>query len=219
MKVLDLFSGAGGCTRGYQLAGFEVTGVDIKKQRHYCGENFIQCDALTYLDWIIKTGEIYQYGLIHASPPCQGYSRTKGLTTKQHPMLIEPTRNLLIASGAHYVIENVVGAPLVNPIMLDGTMFGLWTVRKRLFECSFPITNIPPSIKQKSFNMGRKPEGGFKDGDYINVVGHFTDIAYARRAMQISWMSVRELAQAIPPAYTEFIAKEYLKYVGKSDLP
>jgi DNA (cytosine-5)-methyltransferase 1 len=49
MRLLDLFCGAGGATRGYQLAGFHVRGVDHKPQPRYCGEEFVLSDALDYL--------------------------------------------------------------------------------------------------------------------------------------------------------------------------
>ena len=68
--LLDLFCGAGGAAKGYQMAGFHVTGVDIKAQPRYAGDRFIQADALDYL---AKHG--HEYDAIHASPPCQRHTR------------------------------------------------------------------------------------------------------------------------------------------------
>ncbi len=116
MRLLDLFCGAGGCSAGYQRAGFEVAGVDIERQPRYCGDQFIQADALEYLTALIESGGIAEFDAVHASPPCQGYSATKVLKPVDHPMLIEDTRRLLQASGLPYVIENVPGAPLINPV-------------------------------------------------------------------------------------------------------
>src|SRR5215472_2155359 len=110
-RLLDLFCGAGGATKGYQRAGFHVTGVDIEPQPRYCGDEFIQADALEVLaDLEFLAG----FDVIHASPPCQAYSRTQRFhnVRHDHPDLLPPTRARLIASGLPYVIENVEGAPL-----------------------------------------------------------------------------------------------------------
>ncbi len=136
-RLLDLFCGGGGATCGYQQAGFHVTGVDIAPQPHYCGDVFLQADALVYLR---LHGQ--EYDVIHASPPCQAYSALKHYTTKAHPMLIGAVRAALQAKGVPYVIENVVGAPMHFPLLLCGSMFDLQTPcgaqlrRHRLFESS-----------------------------------------------------------------------------------
>jgi DNA (cytosine-5)-methyltransferase 1 len=83
--------------------------------------------------------------VIHASPPCQAHSTLGSLwKDREHPDLVAPTRELLKASGLPYVIENVVGAPLENPVMLCGSTFGLGANgrqlrRHRLFESNVPI--------------------------------------------------------------------------------
>lgn len=208
--LLDLFCGQGGCSKGYQLAGFETVGVDLSPQKRYCGDKFIQTNAVEYLDKIIRSGEILQYQLIHASPPCQLFAQTRFLNTRKHENLIETIRTLLLTSGCHYVIENVVGAPLINPIMLCGAMFpDLMVYRHRLFETSFPIAapEHPKHIHPQN-NMGYKP----KDGEFVYVVGHFIDVKYARKAMGISWMERNGLSQAIPPRYCEYVGREYLKW-------
>lgn len=198
-RLLDLYCGAGGCAAGYQMAGFHVTGVDIKPQKRYCGDEFVQADALEYLS---KYGR--RYSVIHASPPCQAYSATKSLWKRERPDLIAATRNMLKHSGKPYIIENVPGSPLLDPIMLCGTMFGLNTIRHRLFEI-WPFTL--PAIRRCNHikpvaKFGRRP---VRDKEYITVVGHFSDIQYAREAMGINWMVGSELSQAIPPAYTRWI--------------
>lgn len=188
---------------GYHRAGFEVVGVDSRPQPRY-PFRFIRDDALSYLEAMIRTGGIDEYDLIHASPPCQGYSRLKGLASKEHPQLIEPVRELLVRSGRPYVIENVVGAPLRNWVMLCGTMFGLLVVRHRLFEC-YPQVIISPATcghRRGVVRSGRRPD---RKKHYASVVGHFSDKAFAEEAMGINWMTTREMAQAIPPAYTEWI--------------
>ena len=204
MKLLDLFCGAGGCAVGYYRAGFhDITGVDINNQPRY-PYNFVQGDALEYL---AEHG--HEYDFIHASPPCQGYSKTAKLLSDNaasYPKLIPQVRELLQATGKPYVIENVPGAPLKNPVWLTGTMFDLMTTKPRMFECSFDVPfMLAPMPHARQVKMGRKP----KAGEYIQVVGHFTDTDYARKAMDIDWMNRKELAEAVPPAYTQWIAEQY----------
>ena len=205
MKLLDLFCGAGGASVGYRRAGrFEITGVDIVDQPNYPFE-FIQADALKF--------DLSGYDVIHASPPCQNYcwcttkARNQG---KTYPDLIEPTRELLIDSGKPYVIENVVGAPLRNPTYLEGTMFGLGVIRRRLFETNWWLPQ-PMYISRK---------GTVKDRTYCSVAGNGGDgsnrVDDWRKAMGIYWMTQAEIKQAIPPAYTEYIG-QYLLGVKLSD--
>lgn len=191
--MLDLFCKAGGAGYGYHLAGYDVTGVDVEPQPNY-PFTFCQADAMTY--------PLDGFDLIHASPPCQAYSEAGKLRGNEHPRLIEPTRSRLAASGIPYVIENVVGAPLIDPVMLCGAMFGLRTYRHRLFEASFtiPMPEHPEHVVRQA-KMGRPPAAG----EFIQVVGHTGAVDEARAAMGIWWMTSDELAQAIPPAYTVHI--------------
>jgi DNA (cytosine-5)-methyltransferase 1 len=203
-RLLDLYCCAGGATCGYQRAGFYVVGVDIAPQPHYIGDEFVQSDALAYLR---EHG--HEFDAIHASPPCQEYTkaaqqwRTFG---KEYPDMVGQTREALKAAGKPYVIENVPGAPLVNPVILNGAMFGLLVHRVRLFECSFEVPFfLLPQLK-RPVKMGR----AVVEGDVIQPVGHFSGADYARRQMGIDWMNKAELAQAIPPVYCEYIGKQLL---------
>lgn len=135
MRLLDLFCGAGGSAMGYHRAGFdEIVGVDIKPQKRY-PFTFVQGDALEY---VAAHGQ--EFDAIHASPPCQAFTVLRAMwNAREHPNLVAPTRDCLTATGRPYVIENVPGAPLFEPIMLCGSMFGLGTGdaelrRHRLFE-------------------------------------------------------------------------------------
>lgn len=208
-RLLDLYCKAGGCTKGYQMAGFYVVGVDIEPQPHYCGDEFIQADALTV--------DLSGYDCYHASPPCQDSSRASmqwWVAGKVYPQLIAATRDRLIATGKPYIIENVPGAPLINPVKLNGAMFGRRVRRNRLFETSFemPLVLIPKEEAAHFRKMGRP----VREGEIITPVGHFSNIPYARRQMGIDWMNQGELAQAIPPAYTEFIGKYLMAEVLKN---
>ena len=206
-RLLDLFCCAGGAGMGYSLAGFDVVGVDIKPQPNYPFA-FHQADALAL------PAEVYNdYDAIHASPPCQAFTKAQKLHGNTHPDLIESTRAILKASGLPYIIENVVGAPLVNPTLLMGTMFGLRTERPRLFETSFQLPLILDSQRTKpQAKMGRP----VKDDEFMQIVGHFSNVALAREIMGTPWMNQHEMAQAIPPAYTEFIGTELLKILERA---
>lgn len=144
-RLLDLFSGAGGSARGYQMAGSHVTGVDNRPQPHYCGDAFILADALEY---VAEHG--WEYDAIHASPPCQAYSIMNNLPWfrgRVYPLLILPVIELLETLDKPYVLENVMGARYgakglakrgleshgLKAGWLCGGMFGLRFYRHRLF--------------------------------------------------------------------------------------
>jgi DNA (cytosine-5)-methyltransferase 1 len=207
--LLDLFCCAGGAGVGYARAGFNVIGVDIVPQPHY-PFTFVQADALAVLRGQIANLGIEKFAVVHASPPCQLYSNAQRIRDRDHPDLIGPTRALLAPLGVPYVIENVMGArdEMVDPVMLCGAMFPeLRVYRHRLFESSIRLT-VPshPKHVHKQTKMGRTPV----EGEFIHVVGNFSGVAYARKAMGIDWMVRDELREAIPPAYTEFIGRQLL---------
>lgn len=132
-RLLDLYCSAGGAGMGYHRAGFEVVGVDIVAQKNYPFE-FHQADALTY--------PLEGFDAIHASPPCQAYS-TATLDQSRHPDLYAPTRDILVASGLPYVIENVMGAPYDHGFILCGSMFDMPIQRHRNFETSWMVFQPP----------------------------------------------------------------------------
>lgn len=202
-RLLDLFCGAGGAGMGYARAGFDVVGVDITPQPRYPFE-FHQADAMTY--------PLDGFDAIHASPPCQAYSlaskqwRKSG---KEYLDLLAPTRERLEGSGVPWVIENVPGAPMKNPTVLNGAFFGLRLRRTRWFETSFPMPLVLiPKEESSGFRMGRP----VAEGGIVTPVGHFSGADYARRVMGCEWMTQRELTQAIPPAYTEYIGRHLMQF-------
>lgn len=202
LTALDLCCKAGGAGRGLKKAGFRVLGMDIEYQFRYGGDLFMPANVLD-----LPVEFLRAFDFLWASPPCQAHTNAQRIRGYEHPDLIEPVRALLKASGVPYCIENVPGAPLIKPVELCGAMFGLRTYRHRLFECSFPIEAPPhPKHERPTTKMGRKP----KDGEFIHVVGNFSGVAAAREAMGIDWMTRDELREAIPPAYSEYIAKAFL---------
>jgi len=208
-RLLDLFCGAGGCSVGYHRAGFDVVvGVDIKPQPRYPFA-FVQADALEY---VAEHG--HEFDVIHASPPCQGYSRMRHVTGKEYPLMIEDVRAALRATSKPYIMENVEDAPLIDDILLCGTMFGLKVFRHRRFETSF-FMMAPPHITHTLFGKGQKQGRPItEERQYITVTGNFSGIETGKRAMGIDWMSKRELTQAIPPAYTEYIGRHLMEVLS-----
>ncbi len=210
--LLDLFCGAGGAAMGYHRAGFEVVGVDIELQPHYPFE-FIQADALTF--------PLNGFDAYHASPPCQRFSQAARLhnNASSHPDFVIPMRDRLIRINKPYVIENVVGCPLINPVQLCGSSFGLRVRRHRLFETNFPIWKVPCSHywqnKNRLWSIRQKYRTIRTGVCYVfgnQEVGQTVDDW--KSAMGIDWMVRDELSQAIPPAYTEYIGK-YLLWAMK----
>ena len=191
---------------GYQQAGFEVTGIDIKKQKRYPFE-FIQADALEVMK---DLDYLRSFDVITASPPCQTHSITQHLRNAQGKStdkidLIPQTREALVLSGKPYVIENVKGAPLIDPIQLCGSSFGLKVRRHRIFESNLELVGSICNHKAQG-----KPVGIYGSmRDEIPGGGHTAKtIEQAREAMGIDWMLWGDLVEAIPPVYTKFIGKQ-----------
>lgn len=222
MILLDLFCKAGGAARGYANAGFDIVGIDTEPQPHYPYE-FIQADAIEYV-----TQHGYKFNAIHASPPCQHYSilsqNIKNRTGKVYPDLVVPTRNALIASGKPYVIENVVGAPLINPIILQGDMFGLRVIKRRLFEINFEVPQPPliyrPGKDKPGFymNFATSPGSKLKFGKpFKKYRGSLKGIAATRAAHGIDWpMNDSEANNAIPPPYTHYIGLHLMNHINNN---
>lgn len=205
MKALDLFCGAGGASMGLRRAGFDVTGIDIAPQKNY-PFRFIQGDALA--------ADLSGYDFVWASPPCQAHSSLKSMhNAKKHLDLIPATRAKLKAWDGPSVIENVCGAPLWNPVKLCGTMFGLGTGdaelrRHRLFECSFWFLSGIYCNHSRPRVIGVYGGHGRDRRRKVNTQDYSTE--QRREAMGIDWMTGAELSQAIPPAYSEYLARQFM---------
>lgn len=213
LKLLDLYCGVGGASSGYAKAGFEVYGIDLKHGKRY-PYAYTRADVLE----VIKDIDyLRQFDVIHASPPCQTHSITKHLRNAQGNStnkldLIPQTREALIVSGKPYIIENVPGSPLIDPVQLCGSSFGLKVRRHRLFESNMPIKGSVCNHKLQGRPigvygaMGDKPQGLDKvTGKYVYGGLVATNIDEARQAMGIDWAIWSELVEAIPPAYTEYL--------------
>lgn len=228
--LLDLYCCQGGASRGYADAGWSPVGIDIDPQPRYPFP-FHQGDAIEAMATLVRgdslpfvdpDGQVQHLWLsditaAHASPPCQARTKAQKIRGNEHPNLIAPTRDLLIKAGLPYVIENVVPEnadtdpdPLIDPMMLCGAMFGIETYRHRLFETNFEVEapEHPVHIFRNT-KMGRRPV----EGEFMHIVGNFTDPERARRIMSMPWASRDGLREAIPPVYAEHIGRQMRAHV------
>ncbi|MFJ2513467.1 DNA cytosine methyltransferase [Streptomyces griseoviridis] len=201
MRVLDLCSGAGGLSMGYYLAGFDVVGVDIAPQSNY-PFTFVQADALDYC-----AAHGHTFDLVHGSWPCERYAtvtRWRG-NPDNHPDLVAPGRQAMQATGRPWVMENVpetATAGILRPdYLLCGTQFGLDVRRHRAFETSWGGGGdlVAPCWHRRN----------------LLAFTHKNERAYAD-AMGCTWMTSLEARKAVPPAYTQWIARQYLTHEGRT---
>ena len=220
MLILDLFCGAGGAAVGYHRAGFNVIGVDLHPQPHY-PFTFWQADAMEILDELAM-GVAYAVHAVHASPPCQHYSDLahRNGNRDDHPDLIAQVRARLQAARLPYIIENVEGAPLVRPVWLCGTMFaGLRVLRHRGFESSLPLTAPPHGHHPLCYTRDRRKNHYGRLDPWTAFVhvngGGNAPVAAKLDAMGIDWpMTGREVNEAIPPAYTEWVGRQLIEQIA-----
>lgn len=227
-RLLDLFSGAGGAAVGYARAGFKVVGVDHVAQPNYPFP-IVVADALEWLEkWVLSGHETFD--AIHASPPCQAFTTMSGRWRNQetkadgHQDLIAATRELLEEAGLPYVIENVEGAShslTGNVVKICGATVGLKQSRHRLFECGGWFALVPPcSCRGREFKsvIGKYPDGRWlwrrPDGRVTNYV--VSSLEEGQELLGIDWMNWRELAEAVPPAYTELLGEQLMHQVRET---
>lgn len=208
LSGLDLFCGGGGMTAGFMAHGHHMTGVDIQNMHGVYPGTFVRMDALTYLE-----KNHGRYDFIIASPPCQRDCTLTAGTNKGHryPTYTVETMAMLRDIGKPYIIENPLGnTPLRRDLMLCGETFGLRVIRHRLFEIGGFSVPQPEHIPHRGRTKGWR-HGTLYDGYYYAVYGRGGGkgtIDEWRKAMGIDWMTDRShLAEAIPPAYTEYIAQ------------
>ena len=229
--ILDLYCCAGGAATGYYRAGFDVLGVDISPQPNY-PFRFIQADAIEFLERMVAGGtwEWIGPGLFaaaHASPPCQAFLNLGAVNRAlgrpyEHDDLIAATRDLLEALSTEwdipYVIENVpdARAKLRDPVRVCGTHFGLPLRRHRLFESNVPLVGTPCAhdrFTEPRYWTGWRPKGEKRLSTVVQVYGNAGGKHEWPVAMGIDWMTNDEMAEAVPPAYTEHIGQQLLAQV------
>ncbi len=204
-RALDLFCGAGGASRGLADAGYEVYGVDIAPQPNYPFQNNFK--RMSAFD--VNVTMMREFDLIWASPPCQGRTAYKRRPNHVKPVdtdgNIARIRERLQVTNKKYIIENVPGAPLIDPITLCGSMFDLEVRRHRIFECSFKVEQ--PRCKHQ-FQNGDFPQAtNRKNRRKTCEVGVWRiPLEVQQRAMGgVGWMTLEELSESIPPRYAHYL--------------
>jgi DNA (cytosine-5)-methyltransferase 1 len=222
-RLLDLYCGAGGAAMGYHRAGFDVVGVDVAEQPNYPFA-FVCCDALWALAQLLYGNTLADlhlgdYDAIHASPPCQfatDYRRTGVPGSAEN--WIPATRHLLEQAGVPYVIENVerAASQLRDPVLLCGSQFDLDVKRHRLFECNWPATHHEWPCRHKLWADDRYVGATNRNGRRTVEVGVWRiPLAVQLEAMGVTWpMTLEELSEAIPPAYTEFLGEQLREHLA-----
>lgn len=240
-RLLDLFSCAGGAAKGYTDAGFDVYGIDIVPQPRYPYPHHVG-DAVAVLRELIAGAAVTftqpdgqaialtlaDFAVVHASPPCQAFSKTRTLHSNTHPELVEPTRDALVASGLPWVIENVVGAPLIDPLVLCGTEFGmvapdvdgvlLKVVRHRLFESSIPLMGNGGCRHDRSIQTATiyGAGGGWAPAHRDSPDrrgGYIPATSVIQKLLGIDWMTKHEMSQVVPPVMAEHIGRQLLTHL------
>lgn len=211
-RILDLYCCAGGAGDGYAAAGFEVVGVDIAPQPNY-PHQFVRADAREYLAGLLEEEDCGYFDAIHASPPCQtrtAYKRRGDGVGDGYEDHIAQVQQLLDAIGKPYVIENVPTAPLRDPVVLCGSMFGLDVRRHRLFETNWPLTAPPCNHKAQAPNRFPGATNRAPMSRATVEVGVWRiPLDVQKRAMGIDReITLRELSEALPPVYTEWIGRQ-----------
>lgn len=209
-RLLDICCCAGAASVGYHRAGFNPTGIDINPQPNYLFE-FIQASLLD-LDpaWIAEN-----FDAVHLSPPCQPDSAMTNCRpglADTYARLIEPARELARATGLPYVIENVEAArpEMRDPVMLCGFMFGRELYRHRLFEASFPLAQP----EHPAHTIPASKAGHWTPGTVMSVAGHVAPMWKAREVMEADWTTRDELAEAIPPYYSEYVGQHLMEHLA-----
>lgn len=222
-RLLDLFCCEGGAAMGYHRAGFDVVGVDLdgKFARRYPFE-FHQADALMYL-----RAHGREFDAVHASPPCQRYSHaTVAGHAHKHPDLVGATREALLEVGVPWVIENVPRAPLIDPVVLCGSMFGLGAIdddgevlrleRHRLFESSVPLEAPGPCRHNTDVRVAGSYGGARRDkyeARYVRKGGYVPAKHVQEQLLGIDWMTQHGLHQSLPPVYTEWVGTQVMNAI------
>lgn len=206
--IIDFFCCQGGASKGYSDADFEVIGSDFVVQPLY-PFRFVKGNVVDVFEKMVKK---YRPAAVAGSPPCQPHTNAQRIQNNIHADFLPAFRELCIASDLPYIIENVVGAPMIDPVMLCGSMFpGLRTYRHRLFESNVAL--VVPEHRMhihSQVKMGRP----LVEGDWYQAVGNFSNVPYVRENMGVPWMTRDGIRECLPPVYTEYLGRQLMEAIA-----
>jgi DNA (cytosine-5)-methyltransferase 1 len=218
--LIDAYSGTGGASMGYHRVGFEVIGIDIKPQPRY-PFRFI-CADVPKLDLVTLARDLGAV-VLAGSPPCKVRTTMKAFSSAHHTDLLPGFREQCIATGLPYIIENVPPSPdMIDPVTLCGSSFDLGVLRHRLFESNMTLTAPACDHEGQAARSPGYPVKRYHSGSPVitmsPVIGCYGrgqglgpgEVELWKQAMGIDWMTRDEMAQAIPPAYTEHLGRQIM---------
>lgn len=205
MRLLDLFCGEGLAAWGYwSSARFsEIVGVDIADMSSGYAFDFIQTDALS-----LTYDFLLDFDFIHASPPCQAYSKATRDKSK-HMRLILDSHRMLVAAGKPYVIENVEGSSkeLRPNLVMDGKSLGLPIERRRYFHVS-ELVATERLINMRHVQTVNLHGGKFVSRDQMIEAMGLNQLISSHQLKRITRHGIE---QGIPPAFTRYIAEKVIR--------
>jgi hypothetical protein len=175
-----------------------VTRVGLDPVDNQYTDELIACDARD-----VSFDRTFDLGLFH--PPCQRWTPGAKMngTDEDHENLIPLARELGREYCDAWIIENVPQAPLHQPLVLNGGMFGLPLHYERAFETSYHVDQ--PRHQSRLSGPGgferHHENGGFQGSLQLwkSAKGYSGD--YSARSLK---------REAIPRAYINYLVRPLL---------
>lgn len=140
----------------------------------------------------------FDLALLH--PKCTKWSDMPDVDPEDHENQIPRAREIGRQIADEYVIENKPRAPLDDPTVLHGRMFGLPIAYERAFEASFPVLQPP---QQQTF--GEKTVSPYYYSDRT------TEWWKATKGYVGDYPKQHLAKNALPAAYVRFVVRSWLE--------
>lgn len=180
LTFVDLFSGAGGLSLGFERAGFEPVYAADHDEASTATYRFnrpsMAADATECVDLSASLRDVGEVDLLIGGPPCQGFSNANRQATavdKRNSLYQAFIHGISQYSPSLVLLENVPGIAryraaierdfakagfVVEPFLVDAAGLGLPQRRKRLFWLGAPDTSAAPRLfAQFASSLGARP--------------------------------------------------------------
>lgn len=152
----------------------------------------------------VDLGGGFDLGLFH--PPCQSWANQTEIhgDRENHENLIPLARELAQEHCEHWIIENVPGAPLNDPVTLNGGMFGSPLHYERCFETNYRV--------DQPRNQARLDDGHNAFSEHHRTGGWQGSLELWKSAKGYSGdHQARSLKrEAVPRAYLDYLIRPLL---------